>query len=98
MSFRVYEGSEVKAILQYLSSLRKPSKTSESKHTRSIPAWVKKYVFERDGGKCVACSTVNDLHFDHIIPYAKGGASNNPQNIQLLCEGCNLRKQQSFLY
>ena len=52
---------------------------------RVIPTWVKIAVWKRDGGKCVLCGEKNDLHFDHIIPFSKGGTSNHPDNIQLLC-------------
>jgi len=31
------------------------------------------------------------LHFDHIIPVAKGGG-NTKKNIQILCQTCNLKK------
>jgi 5-methylcytosine-specific restriction endonuclease McrA len=41
---------------------------------RVIPTSVKIEVWERDGGKCVKCGAKEDLHFDHIIPWAKGGS------------------------
>ena len=31
------------------------------------------------------------FHFDHIVPISKGGVS-TPDNIQLLCQECNLLK------
>lgn len=56
-----------------------------------IPEDVKLIVWARDGGACVRCGSKQDLHFDHIIPVAKGG-DNTAANIQILCEPCNLKK------
>lgn len=57
----------------------------------AIPRLVQREVWQRDGGKCVECSTRERLCFDHIVPFSKGGG-NSVRNIQLLCEGCNLSK------
>jgi hypothetical protein len=57
----------------------------------SIPEDVKIVVWARDGGACVRCGSKQNLHFDHIIPVVKGGASSE-ENIQLLCKTCNLKK------
>jgi len=62
------------------------------KMRRVIPTAVKLEVWKRDGGKCVRCGTTEDLHFDHIIPWSKGGSSNTADNIQLLCGKHNLKK------
>ena len=43
--------------------------------TRLIPSAVKLAVWKRDGGKCVQCGATDELHFDHIIPFSKGGTS-----------------------
>ena len=59
---------------------------------RVIPTWVKLEVWKRDGGRCVKCGATEDLHFDHIIPWSKGGSSNTPENIQLLCGKHNIQK------
>jgi hypothetical protein len=59
---------------------------------RVIPSWVKQAVWLRDGGRCVECSSTENLHFDHVIPYSKGGSSETPDNIQLLCGRHNLGK------
>jgi len=61
------------------------------RNTRAIPQDVKIAVAARDGGRCRQCSSAQDLHFDHVIPWSKGGA-NTVQNIQLLCGRCNRRK------
>jgi len=56
-----------------------------------IPEDVKLLVWARDGGCCVRCGSKQELHFDHIIPVAKGGG-NSEANIQILCQMCNLKK------
>jgi len=56
-----------------------------------IPEEVKLLVWARDGGACVLCGSKKELHFDHIIPVAKGGG-NVEANIQILCQPCNLKK------
>jgi hypothetical protein len=55
------------------------------------PEDVKLLVWARDGGRCVRCGSKQELHFDHIIPVAKGGG-NSDANIQILCQPCNLKK------
>jgi hypothetical protein len=59
--------------------------------TRAIPQDVKIEVAARDGGRCRQCGSNKELHFDHVIPWSKGGA-NTADNIQLLCGTCNRRK------
>lgn len=65
---------------------------SQPKPRRIIPTWVKLEVWKRDGGKCTKCGSEENLHFDHIIPWSKGGSSLSPDNIQLLCGKHNLQK------
>lgn len=61
-------------------------------HNRIIPSTVKREVWKRDKGKCVKCGSTRNLHFDHDLPYSRGGASITTANIQLLCATCNLAK------
>jgi hypothetical protein len=61
------------------------------RNSRVIPQDVKIAVAARDGGRCRQCGSSQDLHFDHVIPWSKGGA-NTVNNIQLLCGPCNRRK------
>ena len=55
-----------------------------------IPADVKRLVFERDRGRCLACGSEELIQYDHVVPFSMGGA-NEPQNLRLLCAGCNRR-------
>ena len=61
-------------------------------HRRLIPGWVKLAVFRRDKGQCVKCGARDNLHFDHDLPFSKGGASITPDNVKLLCARHNLEK------
>ena len=63
--------------------------------SRSIPQAVRNAVWQRDGGKCVECEDDQYLEFDHVIPFAKGGASSE-NNLQLLCRKCNMSKSDKI--
>jgi hypothetical protein len=63
---------------------------------RLIPSWVMVEVWKRDHGKCQRCGATSGLHFDHIIPYSKGGSSKDPKNIQILCGRHNLAKRDNI--
>ena len=63
---------------------------------RLIPTDVKREVWKRDKGRCVKCGKKDNLHFDHDIPYSKGGSSLVAENIQLLCARHNLAKSDQI--
>ncbi len=67
------------------------------KHDRLIPSSVKLEVWKRDQGKCVICGENDNLHFDHIIPFSKGGSLTVTENIQLLCARHNLEKKDKIV-
>ncbi len=66
-------------------------------HNRMIPTSVKLEVWKRDKGQCVTCGSKDNLHFDHILPYSKGGTSLKVANIQLLCARHNLEKHDKII-
>jgi len=62
-------------------------------HNRMIPPEVKLEVWKRDKGKCVKCGSTDNLHFDHVIPFSRGGSSLIAKNIQILCARHNISKR-----
>lgn len=64
----------------------------DAQRRRVIPTGVKLQVWKRDGGRCVKCESIDELHFDHIVPFSKGGTSLTEANVQLLCARHNLAK------
>lgn len=72
-------------------------KRRASTRDRHIPRRVKDAVWLRDGGRCTftgrsgrRCRERGGLEFDHLIPFALGGRSDDPSNIRLLCKAHNL--------
>jgi hypothetical protein len=70
---------------------------AELDQTRVIPTAVKLAVWKRDRGRCVECGSQENLHFDHIIPYSRGGSSLVAENVQLLCASHNLAKRDRII-
>jgi hypothetical protein len=64
---------------------------------RIIPTEVKLAVWKRDSGRCVQCGATDELHFDHDLPWSKGGTSLTEENVQLLCARHNLQKHDRIL-
>ncbi len=69
----------------------------KAQRRRVIPTSVKVEVWKRDGGRCVVCGATDELHFDHDLPYSKGGTSITAANVQLLCARHNLEKRDKIL-
>lgn len=69
--------------------------TKSNTKRKPIPDNIKALVWTRDKGSCLICNSTKALHFDHIIPIAKGG-SNHAENIQILCQTCNLKKSDKI--
>lgn len=67
--------------------VRPPSQVS-----RYIPLHVRVAVEIRDRGTCAGgCGATTGLHFDHIVPFSRGGEP-TVENIRLLCARSNLSK------
>jgi len=71
--------------------------------TRTIPLNIRVKILSRDSFRCVFCgkSPATDigvkLHVDHIIPFSKGG-TNSLDNLQTLCQDCNLGKSDKQVF
>ncbi|MDE6425297.1 MAG: DUF262 domain-containing protein [Ruminococcus sp.] len=54
----------------------------------------KRQAYERQNGVCPICNkhfTLEQMHGDHIVPWHAGGKT-IPENLQMLCRDCNLKK------
>ncbi len=87
-------------VFRYILKLsdRKENRSTniQVEHTRLIPSLVKREVWKRDQGKCVLCGDSNNLHFDHDLPFSKGGTSLSANNVKLLCAKHNLQKSDKI--
>lgn len=66
--------------------------------SRHIPRKVQFRVLKRDNQICSTCGNPvldADIEFDHIIPWSKGGCSDE-HNVKLLCRKCNRKKGNRF--
>ncbi|ATB69879.1 hypothetical protein SJPD1_1774 [Sulfurospirillum diekertiae] len=67
------------------------------KKTRYINEKVRLKILKRDNYRCIKCGRSPAthlgiaLHIDHIKPFSKGG-DNSEENLQTLCDKCNLGK------
>ncbi len=93
----VHDG--MRNVFQYIlrlsdrADIADPSRTAApTTYTRLIPSEVKKEVWKRDRGRCVICGHTKNLHFDHDLPFSKGGTSISAKNVRLLCMKHNLQK------
>lgn len=88
-------------VFRYILKLSDRQENTDSRnikieHTRLIPSEVKREVWKRDGGRCVMCGDNKNLHFDHDLPFSKGGTSLSVKNVRLLCMKHNLQKSDKI--
>ncbi len=74
-----------------------PEEARELSISRQIPTSVKVEVWKRDQGRCVTCGATDNLHFDHDVPWSKGGSSITAANVKLLCARHNLEKSDKII-
>ena len=92
----VYEqDQELRQLRAMVANYEAAANLAATPRRRPIPEDVKLVVWARDGGACVRCGQRQQLQFDHVIPVAKGGAD-SAENLQLLCQPCNLRKADAI--
>jgi hypothetical protein len=84
-----------------LAASTRPASASRpcAPRSRHVPAAVKRYVWQRDGGQCAfvgrqgRCTERAFLEFHHVVPYAAGGQATNG-NIQLRCRSHNAHEAE----
>jgi len=83
-----------KVTREQLRTVRGKPKRKNNKR-KSLTKSIRHEVFKRDNYRCLECNASKDdgvvLHVDHIIPVAQGG-SDELDNLQTLCQDCNLAK------
>jgi 5-methylcytosine-specific restriction endonuclease McrA len=65
----------------------------------TIPAWLRRQVVFRAGGRCEYCGLAQEgqeatFHVDHIVPRAAGGPK-KADNLARACVSCLLRRFRS---
>ena len=63
-------------------------------HIRAFSDAQKRGAFETQGERCALCEKkfdIEEMQGDHIKPWSKGGKT-TPENCQMLCKMCNLKK------
>lgn len=64
---------------------------------RAFDRRTQREAYERQGHRCKLCGEefeFEQMHADHIVPWSRGGAT-VPDNCQMLCRDCNLRKSDN---
>ena len=87
--------AETKKKKAALTDKPRRSRKKRNDGSRTIPARVRRKVFERDGGRCTyvdgsgrRCDSTWQVEFHHKIPYARGGTQ-DLENIELRCRAHN---------
>lgn len=94
----LYNYSDLKKFIKRAQEIRKKaeSRSDQIRIERALMTDSLRYdILKRDGFRCKICgSEPSDgvkLHVDHIFPVSKGGKT-VPNNLQTLCDRCNMGK------
>ena len=90
----LYLGKSPSDVVKFVDGEPVASQDNNPKRDR-IPDHVQIFVWNRDGGECVKCGSNENLAYDHIIPFSRGG-SNSKRNLQILCDTCNSKKSNKI--
>jgi hypothetical protein len=89
--------------LQAAQATRARQSTAEALRQRErslMTASLRTTILRRDGSRCQMCgASAADgatLHVDHVTPVSLGGRT-VPENLQALCQSCNLGKSNKFI-
>lgn len=76
----------------YVSPATKPPIAyTESRH---IPVAIQRWVYARDGGKCISCPSTESLEYDHCPPFKMVlPLRHDPDKIFLKCKSCHRGKK-----
>lgn len=82
----------------------RPRKLTPIRAGRRVARRLRDLVWARDGGRCSflsgdgrRCECRRGLELDHIAPYSRGGRSDDPANIRLLCREHNQHERRRLL-
>lgn len=101
--FALWSDGELKAREAELLAELRDAPRLQGGSRRAVPQSVKVAVAARDNGQCQCmagimchghygkCGSTEEPHYDHVIPWSKGG-SDTEDNLQILCGPCNRRK------
>lgn len=67
-------------------------------HIRQFDPSIKRSKYTQQNGICPLCGKHFDfeqMHGDHIVPWSRGGKT-EPENCQMLCSTCNLKKSNQI--
>ena len=100
---RIRDGRANESLKKYRSKntdkVREWSATRLQRKTGRLPNGTVKSIGENQKWLCVycRCNISNKYHVDHIIPLSKEG-KHVPENIQLTCPSCNVKKSNKLNY
>lgn len=89
-----FDKDELRAAMRELQQLHTEAEARRREREKVTPS-LRYDVMARDGFRCVICGATAQsgakLHVDHIVPVSRGGKT-EMDNLQTLCERCNLGK------